>query len=525
MDVPLVSIVLWLPLLGVGVLLCLGREREKLLKGTALAVTLAECVFCLVLYVLFQSDSGTMQFTEHLDWIPWLGIAYRVGLDGLSLWLVLLTALLGVIALLAAWEEGQVRLKQCLVGVLLLETAVIGMFTALDAALFCVFCEGALIPMGWLMAIGAKPDRRSAAALKGVVFWLAGSVVMLLAFLYCWAYHRQVTGVYSFDLLAWQSLTLPYPAQVGLLCALGLAFALRVPLVPLHTWLGDAQCTSRPVGSVLLAGVFLNAGAYGFMRFVLPLAPAAASSFPAVTVFSVLALIGIIYGALLMIGHSDMRKVVAYFSLTQMGFVMLGLFSFNRYGITGSAFLLVSQGLVAAALAIVVRMQSPQGDLHCLGEGSGTQTLPRSGTLFLIVVCACIGLPGLSTFVGMFLVLLGVFRANPLYAVFAALGSILTAAAMVRIWRQLMVEETSEAQPTAFRSLKARELLTLVPLVLLIVWMGIYPAFFLKPLEVPVRSLMLRLEGHSARVVDLGGPGASPRGKATLPHRGERTMP
>lgn len=523
MYYPLASIVLWLPLLGAGALLCLGREKKTLMKTAALAIALAECALCLVLYRLFQTDGATMQFMEQVDWIPRLGIAYRLGLDGLSLWLVLSAALLTLVALLVGWESQGPRVKQDLVCLLLLEGALMGMFMALDAVLFCVFCQGALVPMGWLVASGAESGRRSAIALKGLLFWLAASAVMLLAFLFCGVLYHDLTGGYSFDCLAWQSLLFSYPAQVGLLWALSSAFALRIPLVPVHTWLGAAQRSSSPSARILLAGVFLNAGAYGFIRFVLPLAPAAASSFTAVTAFSVLAVIEILYGALLMIGHADMRKVVAYFSLIQMGYIMLGLFSFNRYGMTGSAFLLVSQGLVAAAMAIITRMRNVQDDTHAAEENTETASTPGWRTMLLIVLCACIGLPGLSTFVGTFLVLLGVFRTNPLYAVFAALGSILTAAAMVRVGR-VLIEEANGVQPRRFRNTQVRDLLALVPLVLLIVWMGLYPSFFLKPLEAPVRSLIARVDMVRAGPADLAPPGAFPHADAMSPH-GERIVP
>jgi NADH-quinone oxidoreductase subunit M len=526
-DYPLVSMVVWFPLLGVGILLCIARAKEKLLKGAALAVAFLEWVLSLALCYFFTADGATMQFVEYLEWIPRLGIAYRVGLDGLSLWLVLLTTLVCLVSLLAGWEGPPGRVRECLVGVLLLETATIGVFSALDGVLFCVFWEGAALPMSWLIGMGADPVRRSRAALKCLRFSLVGSVAMLLAFLYLATCSHQLTGEFSFDLLRWQSLALSDHAQAALFLVLGLSCAVRVPLAPLHTWLADAHDEALAVGSVLLAGVYLPVGAYGLWRIVVPLLPEASTAFPLVTVVSLLALLGIISGALLMMAHAERMRVVAYFSLTQMGYVVLGLFTFNRYGVTGSAFLLVGQGLVAAALAMVVRMRSGQGHDHLVGEcAGGVQAAPRSGTLFLIVLCACIGLPGLSTFVGMFLVLLGVFSVNPLYAVFAAMGSILMAAATVRMFRHCMVGETLEQRPTSLRTLKAREVLALAPLVAFIVGIGIYPAVVLKPLETSVDNLMVRLERQSAPPsADLGGAKPLPAVGATPLHRGERAVP
>ena len=311
MEYPILSYLIFLPLIGVVALFFFDHTKEKLLKGVALFITLVEFVLSLPLFFMFQTENGGMQFTEYLSWIPRLGIAYRVGLDGLSLWLVLLTTFLSCIAVLACWEDIKKHVKEFLVCILLMETGMVGVFVSLDVFLFYVFWEVMLVPMYFIIGVWGNPARRIYAAIKFVLFTMVGSLLMLVAILYIYFYHANVTGEYTFDLLKWYALTIPHSVQTWLFLAFGLAFAIKVPMFPFHTWLPDAHTEAPTVGSVLLAAVLLKMGTYGFLRYNLPLFPEAFVSF--VPVISFLAVVGIIYGALVAMVQNGCKALGCFF--------------------------------------------------------------------------------------------------------------------------------------------------------------------------------------------------------------------
>jgi len=430
MDYPILSYLIFFPLVGVVLLLFLGREKEKLLKGITLGVTLGEFIFSLPLAFNFRAEMAGMQFSEYVDWIPTLGIAYRVGLDGISLWLVLLTTFLSVIAVLACWEDIKLHVKEFLICLLLLETGMVGVFVALDVFLFYVFWEVMLVPMYFLIGVWGNPARRIYAAMKFVLFTLVGSLLMLVAILYIYFYHHSVTGQYTFDLMRWYELSLPHSAQLWLFLAFGLAFAIKVPMFPFHTWLPDAHTEAPTVVSVLLAAVLLKMGTYGFLRYNLPLFPETSIDF--VPVISILAIIGIIYGALVAMVQVDVKRLVAYSSVSHLGFVMLGLFTFNLQGIEGGIIQMINHGLSTGALFLLVGMLYERRHTRMIAEFGGlSRVMPIYATFFMIVTLSSIGLPGLNGFVGEFLILLGTFRTNVVYAVFAATGVILAAVYML----------------------------------------------------------------------------------------------
>ncbi|MBW1819809.1 MAG: NADH-quinone oxidoreductase subunit M, partial [Deltaproteobacteria bacterium] len=449
MDYPILSYLIFFPLVGVVLLLFLGREKEKLLKGITLGVTFVEFIFSLPLAFNFRAEMAGMQFSEYVDWIPTLGIAYRVGLDGISLWLVLLTTFLSVIAVLACWEDIKLHVKEFLICLLLLETGMVGVFVALDVFFFYLFWLVMLVPLYFLIGVWGNPARRIYAAMKFVLFTLVGSLLMLVAILYIYFYHHSVTGQYTFDLMRWYELSLPHSAQLWLFLAFGLAFAIKVPMFPFHTWLPDAHTEAPTVVSVLLAAVLLKMGTYGFLRYNLPLFPETSIDF--VPVISILAIIGIIYGALVAMVQVDVKRVqvdvkrlVAYSSVSHLGFVMLGLFTFNLQGIEGGIIQMINHGLSTGALFLLVGMLYERRHTRMIAEFGGlSRVMPIYATFFMIVTLSSIGLPGLNGFVGEFLILLGTFRTNVVYAVFAATGVILAAVYMLWMFQRVMFGEVT----------------------------------------------------------------------------------
>lgn len=493
MDYPILSYLIFFPLVGVVLLLFLGREQEKLLKGITLVVTLVEFFLSLPLVFKFQAEMAGMQFSEYVDWIPTLGIAYRVGLDGISLWLVLLTTFLSVIAVLACWEDIKLHVKEFLICLLLLETGMVGVFVALDVFLFYVFWEVMLVPMYFLIGVWGNPARRIYAAIKFVLFTLVGSLLMLVAILYIYFYHHSVTGQYTFDLMSWYTLSLPHSAQLWLFMAFGLAFAIKVPMFPFHTWLPDAHTEAPTVGSVILAAVLLKMGTYGFLRFNLPLFPETSVDF--VPVISILAIIGIIYGALVAMVQADVKRLVAFSSVSHLGFVMLGLFTFNVQGIEGGIIQMINHGLSTGALFLIVGMLYERRHTRMIAEFGGlSKVMPIYATFFMIVTLSSIGLPGLNGFVGEFLILVGTFKTNPVYAVFAATGVILAAVYMLWMFQRVMFGEVTNPKNENLADMTKREVAVLLPVVILIIWIGVYPKPFLKPMEATVNGLIQRIE-------------------------------
>jgi len=493
MNYPILSYLIFFPLIGVILLIFLDREKEKLMKGTALVVAAIEFLLSLPLIFNFRNEMAGMQFSEYIDWIPGLGIAYRVGLDGISLWLVLLTTFLSVIAVLACWEDIKKHVKEFLICLLLLETGMIGVFVALDVFLFYVFWEVMLVPMYFIIGVWGNPARRIYAAIKFVLFTMVGSLLMLVAILYIYFYHHSVTGEYTFDLMSWYSLALPHSVQLWLFLAFGLAFAIKVPMFPFHTWLPDAHTEAPTVGSVLLAAVLLKMGIYGFLRYNLPLFPEVSVDF--IPVIAGLAVIGIIYGALVAMVQEDMKRLVAFSSVSHLGFVMLGIFTFNLQGIEGGIIQMINHGLSTGALFLIVGMLYERRHTRMIAEFGGlARVMPVYATIFMIVTLSSIGLPGLNGFVGEFLILLGVFRTNVVYAVFAATGVVLAAVYMLWMFQRVMFGEVTNPKNENLTDMSKRELAVLVPIVILIIWIGVYPKPFLKPMEATVNGLIKRVE-------------------------------
>jgi NADH-quinone oxidoreductase subunit M len=456
-----------------------------------------------------------MQFVEKLRWIPSFGINYHVGIDGISLFLILLTTFITPISILASWHITK-SVKEYMIAMLVLETAMVGVFIALDLFLFFVFWELMLIPMYLLIGIWGGP-RRIYAAIKFFIYTTAGSVFMFLAIIALYFLHHRATGEYTFNLLEFYRLDISFAVQFWLFLAFFIAFAIKVPMFPFHTWLPDAHVEAPTAGSVILAGVLLKMGTYGFVRFCLPLFPEVSHAF--IPVISWMAIAGIIYGALVAMVQDDLKKLVAYSSVSHLGFVMLGIFAFNIQGIEGSITQMINHGLSTGALFLIVGMLYERRHTRMIADFGGlTKQIPVFAVFFLIVTLSSIGLPGLNGFVGEFLILVGMFKSRILYASLAATGIILAAVYMLWMFQRVMFQEITHEENRTLKDMNKRELATLIPIVLLIFWIGIYPNSFLRKMDASVNHLLQKVGGKANVVYN-----AQRQGK--LEHLQENTTP
>ncbi|HKY09339.1 MAG TPA: NADH-quinone oxidoreductase subunit M [Candidatus Binatia bacterium] len=482
-----ITVLLAIPAAG-AILVALLPRNAQTLFATALGASIVEFLWSVKILAGFDSGSGEMQLIERVPWMPSFGIQYLVGIDGISLFLVLLTALLMPLAILASWSV-QHRVKEYLVCMLLLETGMLGAFVALDLFLFYVFWEAMLVPMYFLIGVWGGP-RRIYAALKFVIYTMAGSLLMLVAIIYLAARHAELRQVLTFDLLRLYGLSLSFDQQLWLFCAFALSFAIKVPLFPFHTWLPDAHVEAPTAGSVILAGVLLKLGTYGFLRFAMPLFPDAALA--AAPFMVALAVAGIIYGAAVAMMQSDIKKLVAYSSVSHLGFVVLGLFAFNMQGVQGAIYQMISHGLSTGALFLLVGMIYDRRHSRMIDDFGGLwKALPLFSVIFLVVMFSSVGLPGLNGFVGEFLILLGAFRVTPLWTAAAATGVILGAVYMLWMYRRVIFGPLQNPANEKLGDLNAREIVVLAPIVALIILMGVYPRPFLERME-PAVALVLK---------------------------------
>ncbi len=482
----LLSALVWLPTLGAAALLLLDRRDARRLRLVALAVTTVTFAVSLLLWVGFDRGRAGMQFTEERAWIPAAGISYHLGVDGISLLLVLLTAFLTPLCLLSAWSQVTTRVKEFLIAMCLLETAMIGVFVALDLFLFFVFWEAMLIPMYLIIGVWGGP-RRVYASVKFILYTMAGSALMLLAILAL--YYLQPSGSASFDYGAVMQLRMAPRLQTWLFLAFALAFAIKVPMVPFHTWLPDAHVEAPTAGSVILAGVLLKMGTYGFLRFGLPLFPDAAVRLA--PVIGALALIGILYGAWVSTVQPDMKKLIAYSSVSHLGFVMLGLFTLTPQGLVGGILQMVNHGLSTGALFLLIGMIYERRHSRLIADFGGLwAVVPVFSVILLVVTFSSIGLPGLNGFVGEFLILVGAFQWSVPAAVLGTTGIVFAAVYLLWMYQRVIFGELRHAENRQLTDLNAREIWTLVPILLLIVWIGVYPKPFTAVTETAVADLL-----------------------------------
>ncbi len=483
---PLLSLVIFLPLFGAVVTLFLRKDAA--IKGWAVIVTVANFIISLPLYFYFQSGTAEMQFVEHIPWMPNLGVSYYLGIDGISLFLVLLTTFLTPIAVLSSWTYITEKVKEYMIFMLLMETSMVGVFAALDLILFYVFWEVTLIPMYFLIGIWGG-QRRIYAAVKFFLYTLAGSALMLVAIFVLYFMNARATGQPTFDLLELQKFGVPLTAQTWLFLAFALGFAIKVPLFPFHTWLPDAHVEAPTAGSVILAGILLKMGAYGFIRFCLPLFPAAFAYF--VPLMSILAIIGIIYGSLVAFSQKDVKSLVAYSSVAHLGFVVLGIFALNAQGLSGGILQMINHGLSTGALFLLVGMLYERRHTRLIEDFGGLwKQLPLFGIFLLIVTLSSIGLPGLNGFIGEFTILVGTFQANWIYAALAATGIVLGAWYMLTMFRRVMHGPLDKPVNRQLQDLSAREILVLVPVVVFIFLIGLFPNLFFDKMQTSVDNLL-----------------------------------
>jgi NADH-quinone oxidoreductase subunit M len=495
LDAHLLTIVTFLPLAtALGLVLVRGLP-ESTWRLAGLASTTLTFLLSVRLFVVFDPTRSGYQFIETAEWLPQWGIRWFVAIDGVSLLLVVLTTFLVPLALLGSWNDIQRSVRSWIFFVLALETGMLGAFVSLNLFQFYVFWELMLVPMYFIIGIWGGP-RRVYAAIKFFLFTMLGSLLMLVAMLVLYYLHFQQFGVLDLDLPALLRTRIPADTQAWLFLAFALAFAIKVPMVPFHTWLPDAHVEAPTAGSVILAGVLLKMGTYGFVRFALPLFPIASAEF-APLIFA-LALVGILYGALVSMVQADLKRLVAYSSVAHLGFVMLGLFALNAEGIEGSVLQMVNHGLSTGALFLLVGMLYERRHTREIAAFGGVaKPMPVYAAMFGIVAMSSIGLPMLNGFVGEFLILLGAFRASPGFAVPATFGVVLAAAYLLWAYRRVFFGPLENPENLALIDLDRREKLVMVLILVPIFWIGLQPNVFLRRLDAATLELLRTMESRT----------------------------
>jgi NADH-quinone oxidoreductase subunit M len=489
-EVPILSLIVFTPVIGVLMILFVPGDRHRLIRGVALFAALASLVLSLRL-LGYDPKGDEFQFREDIDWIPAFGMGYRLGVDGLSVVLVILTTLLSVVAILYSFTPIQTRVKEYYATMLLLMVGMLGVFVSLDLFLFYVFWEISLIPMYLVIGIWGGP-RRIYATVKFVIYTLVGSLLMLVAILAVAIAYAAAGHDFTFSYVQLRGFPFADGLQAMAFIAFFLAFAIKVPMWPLHTWLPDAHVEAPTAGSIILAGVLLKLGGYGFLRYSLPLLPNAAVEFAPIVI--ALAVIAILYGAMVSMVQPDLKKLIAYSSVSHMGFVMLGAFVFNVQGLQGSIFQMVSHGITTGALFLLVGVIYERTHDRLIAHMGGLNSrLPRYAAIFGLFTFASIGLPGLSGFVGEFLVMLGAFQFNGWVAAAAMIVVIISAVYMLWMFQRVFFTVPSGWMRRWWPSLKDMtrlEWVSLAPLIALVVVLGVYPGPVLDLTQAPVDRII-----------------------------------
>jgi len=487
MSWPILSLITFLPLAGAAFIFLFARGAPEVVARNAryMALWTTLITFLLSLFVWFGFDRGTadFQFVERVAWFPAFNINYHMGVDGISMMFVLLSTLLMPICILASWEAIKTRVKEYMIAFLVLETMMVGMFCALDYVLFYVFFEGVLIPMFLIIGVWGGSARKIYAAFKFFLFTLTGSVLMLLALL---AMYLQAGTT---DIPTLLETEFAYSTQRWLWLALFASFAVKIPMWPVHTWLPDAHVEAPTAGSVILAGVLLKMGGYGFLRFSIPMLPEATAFF-APLIFA-LSIVAVIYTSLVALAQQDMKKLIAYSSIAHMGFVTVGMFTLTTQGVQGSMLQMLSHGIVSAALFLCVGVVYDRLHTREISRYGGlVANMPRYALVFMVFTLASVGLPGTSGFVGEFLVIMGAFQADTWVALLVATGVILGAAYMLLLYRRVIFGKLTKDDLKGLLDLNPREIAVFAPLVALVLWMGIYPASFINVMDASVDKLI-----------------------------------
>ncbi|MEW6117543.1 MAG: NADH-quinone oxidoreductase subunit M [Nitrospirota bacterium] len=485
MSYPILSTVIFLPIVGALLIFLMSRSNEALIKWTALLLSVLTFFLSVPLFLDFDKTTANMQFTESYQWIPSWGIKYALGVDGISVLFVLLSTLLTILCVTVSWNSIKDRTKEFYAALLLTEGAMIGVFCSLDLFLFYIFWEAMLIPMFLLIGVWGGPNRVYA-AIKFFLFTLVGSVLMLVGIIVLYLN----TGR-SFDILQMMNTTYPFNLQLILFWAFFAAFAVKVPMFPVHTWLPDAHTEAPTAGSVILAGILIKMGAYGFLRFSMPILPEATRAMS--PVMMILSVIAIIYGAVICLGQTDLKRLIAYSSVSHMGFVTLGIFALNTQGIQGGILQMINHGIVTGGLFLCVGIIYDRTHTRKIADYGGTATvLPIYAALFMVFTLASIGLPGTNGFIGEFLILLGGFTASKPMGVLASTGIIIGAAYMLWLYQRVFFMEVNP-KVQGHPDVNFREILTVVPLVLLVLYVGFYPNTLLSFMDASVQNLINRV--------------------------------
>ncbi len=502
MDSLLLTYTIFLPLVGVLPILFIPQKGEggkDVIRWIAFITSVVVFFVSLRIYAAFDASKAGFQLVEYTPWIKGIGASYYLGIDGLSFWLVLLTTFLTPITIVSTWRAITKRVKEFMVALLVLETAMLGTFMALDIFLFYIFWELMLIPMYLIIGVWGG-ERRIYAAVKFFLYTAVGSLLMLVCIIGLVWFHHAQTNVITFNLLELYGTHIPRLYEILFFAAFALAFAIKVPMFPLHTWLPDAHVEAPTAGSVILAGILLKMGTYGFLRFAMPLFPEGSLFFtPTIIALSV---IGIIYGALVAMVQPDIKKLVAYSSVSHLGYCMLGLYVLTRQGVEGSILQMINHGISTGALFLLVGVVYERRHTRLISEYGGiAKIMPVYSTIFLIVTLSSIGFPTTNGFIGEFLILLGAFKANKAAAVLAATGVVLGAVYMLWMVQRVFYGKVTNPKNLTMPDLNWREFLYLAPLVVLIFWIGLFPNFFLNKMHTSVDTFISQVKvGQVAKV-------------------------
>ena len=516
----LLSVVAYTPLVGALLLLFFDKEKKNFIRWFANIVGAVGFLVSIPLALRFDPNLEGFQFVERHSWIPGLGVDYHLGIDGISLLMILLTTGLGFLSILSSWSTIEDRVKEYYIFMLLLQTGMLGVFMSLDFFLFYLFWEVMLVPMYFLIGVWGGP-RKLYAAIKFFLYTLFGSLLMLLGILALYFYNYKVTGTYSFSIPDIQKLNLPWEYQFWVFFAFFVGFAIKVPMFPFHTWLPDAHVEAPTAGSVILAGVLLKMGTYGFVRFSLPMFPDAVKDtsslnfsyftfglihhqFGILNLMVFLSIVGIVYGALVALMQKDAKKLVAYSSVSHLGFCMLGLFALNPNGINGSIIQQINHGISTGALFLIVGMIYERRHTREISEFGGlSHVMPVFATLFLIITMSSIGLPLLNGFIGEFTILAGAFQKKMIWGAWGCLGIVLGAAYMLWLYQRMMFGQITNPKNAKLKDINLREFATLFPLVIMAFWIGIYPKPFFRIIEKPVNQIVAKVQpGFFSRPIE-----------------------
>ncbi len=494
LNYPILTATIFLPL--VGAILILFVWNANLIRWIALATTIATFIISLPVYKHFDKTTYKMQFVETYQWIPSLNVNYAVGVDGISLFFVILSTLLSILCVLVSWKAIQEKVKEFFIALLITETAMIGIFASLDLFLFYIFWETMLIPMFLLIGVWGGPNRIYA-AIKFVLFTLAGSVLMLVGIIVLY-----YSGGETFDILALSNVHYPVELQIWLFLAFLAAFAVKVPMFPVHTWLPDAHTEAPTAGSVILAGILLKMGGYGFLRFSLPMFPDATRIF--IMPMIILSVIAIVYGAYVTLMQNDFKRLIAYSSVSHMGFVTLGIFTLNKAGVSGGILQMINHGIVTGALFMCVGIVYERTHTRKIEDYGGlSKAAPIFVAFFTLFSLAASGLPGLNSFIGEFLIISGAFKATLALSILAIVGVILGATYMVWLYYRVVYRELNPKIAHHLHDIDLREIISLIPLAILIIYIGLQPQAILSYMDVSVQHLLEKVNAAGEQTITI----------------------